>query len=156
MKPKWKVIISVILFLVILVLAIILYLLQTDWINMQGWESGYDKDTVYLNGIEALEFNCSVDTRIQYSYYVESGEVELKITKDVEGQNVVKSLKIAESCGGTMTFENDIPETYYVFETAVAGSVISTECWIEEKLTKWEQYRRNKESEKAFYDMQSQ
>lgn len=152
-KKKFVVIILVLLLIAIF---IVLYFKQTDWVNMQGWQGQYDEDTIYLNGLEGLEIDCSVDVQIQYSYYVESGEIELKITSDSQGEQVIKKISITESCEGTITFENPKAEKGYIFETAEKGSVANGEGLIQERLSKWEQYLMSKEAQKEYYELQSQ
>lgn len=138
---KRKIIISIIVVVAIIGVALFLYFSQGDWCERQGWSGEYNKDSVLMEGIEGMELKCSVNTRINYSYAIKSGGSELKITRDIEGKDVVKSITVTEeNSNGTITFDNEEPEIYYLHETALSkDSDYFTEGSYEEYQSKWRQ-----------------
>ncbi len=118
------------------------YFSQSDWCKTEGWQGEYNTDSVTVNGVEGMECNCSVNTRIVYSYAITSGGAELKISRDVDGKDVVKSIVVTEdNSDGIITFENDEAEKLYLHETALSrDSDYYAEVDIEVNRTKWRQF----------------
>lgn len=135
----------IIIFIIVVVAisgaALFLCFSQGDWCETQGWSGEYNKDSFVMEGLEGLELICSVNTRIIYSYSIRSGGVELKITRDAEGKDVVQKIMITdENSNGTITFDNPEPEIYYLYETALGkDSDYFTEGSYQVYRTKWKQ-----------------
>lgn len=140
MKKRKRIIFGSIILLTVIGVAVF-YFSRKDWCEVQGWVGGYDKDSVTMKGVEALEFKFSSNTRIAYTYTVKHGSAELKVTRDEEGKDVIHRFVATEgTCDGIMTFDNEEPETYYVFETAMSkDSDYYTDGDIQVHRTKWKQ-----------------
>lgn len=135
------------IFCIILVVVVIgilgaCYFSQSDWCGTDGWQGEYNIDSVTMNGVEGMECICSKNTRIMYSYAITSGGAELKITRDINGKDVVKSVVATEgNSDGIITFDNDKPEKLYLHETAISrDSEYYSEVNTEVKRTKWRQF----------------
>lgn len=140
---KIKIIIFIIASIAVIGAVLFLYFSQGDWYETQGWEGGYNKDSATMKGVEGLELTCSVDARIVYSYVVNSGGAELKITRDAEGNDVVKVVTITkDNSSGIITFDNTEPKVYYLHETALSKDSDFYACGeYEVYRTKWEQLK---------------
>ena len=118
---KMKKKITVIIILAVACVAAGIYFAQGDWCETQGWSGEYNSESVERSGLEGIELKCSQNTRIVYSYIIKSGGVELKVTRDADGQDVVKSvIAEGENNSGVITFENKEYCTYYLYETALS------------------------------------
>ena len=138
---KRRKIIILIIVVAIISAALVCYFSQGDWCETTGWSGEYNKDSVLMESVEGLELMCSVNTRIIYSYAIRSGGVELKITRDAAGEDVVQKIMITEeNSNGTITFDNTEPEIYYLHETALSkDSDYLVEGSYEVYRTKWKQ-----------------
>lgn len=139
---KYIIIIGVIVIAAIISVASFHYFSQSDWCETVGWQGEYNEDSVDMKGVEGMEIKCSVNTRIVYSYAIRSGGAELKITKDIDGKDVVKSLIVTEdNSDGIITFDNIEPETLYFHETALSkDSDYFSEGNFEVYRSKWRQF----------------
>lgn len=77
------------------------FMSQRDWNIEQGWSGVYNENSVLMEGLSGLELMCSTNTRIIYSYVINTGGAELKVTRDYDGKDIVKVVNITEeNCNG--------------------------------------------------------
>ena len=81
---RFKIVFIIISVVILISVALFFYFSQRDWCERQGWNGEYDENSVLMEGIQGLELLCSTNTRINYSYSINSGSVELKLTRDIE------------------------------------------------------------------------
>ena len=55
-----------------------------------------------MNGIESLKVDCTKESKLLYSYYIEDGEITLTITKDAKGTELLKSITIDKTCDSSV------------------------------------------------------
>lgn len=148
-----KIFLFIFCFTLIIGCILYLYLTSSDWVNYTGWSGSYEKDSPYMNGIESLKVDCTKESKLLYSYYIENGEITLTITKDAKGEELLKSIKIDKTCDSSVLLNFSGVNECYIFETAIPGTIATSEAWIQQHLTKWEQYLQRKQDKNELKQM---
>ena len=148
-----KIIITLIFVILFVVIAAFLYLSHSDWVNVVGWSGVYEKNDIILNGVEALYVDCSKPTQIQYSYMIESGQIELKIAQDPEGKELIDTIMIDHTCDDILSLNFDNYDSCYLFEAAKEGTVGQCEAWVQQRLSRLEQYKQEQTDKKKYEQM---